>query len=171
MAKFHDITSAVQSPKSRVAQWTTQGRWLGGPYYLWMVCIYWVRNDDKTLIICAVYSQASAEPIFFSRSCLVSKARDFYLKFSNHFVIWQAAQHKCCQAACQLSKWLEYFPPKLHTVVKWREICGKFICRKTDYSRCKYVLPVPFMGRIWWPSLDSIASQVKSYLHGIKQNL
>ena len=46
-------------------------------------------------------------------------------------------------------KWLEYFS-KLHTVVKCRKICRKFIGRKTDYTRCKYGLPVPFMDPIWW---------------------
>ena len=40
------ICSAVQSPKSWVAQRTTHGGWLGGPYYLWVI-----RNDNKTLIM------------------------------------------------------------------------------------------------------------------------
>ena len=55
-----------------------------------------------------------------------------------------------CQAACKISKRLEYFT-KLHTVVRLWKICRKFISRKTDHSRCKYGLPFPFMGRIWWP--------------------
>ena len=33
------LCSAVQSPKSWVAQRTTHGGWLGGPYYLWVVRI------------------------------------------------------------------------------------------------------------------------------------
>ena len=36
------------------------------------------------------------------------------------------------------------------TTHSWK-ICWKFINHKTDYSRYKYELPVPFMGRIWRP--------------------
>ena len=73
--------------------------------------------------------------------------RDFYLTFPNHLKFDRGLG---TNPACQLSKRFEYFP-KLHTVVKWRKICRKFISRKTDYSRCKHGLPVPFMGRNWRP--------------------
>ena len=38
---------------------------------------------------------------------------------------------------------------KLHTVVQLWKILRKFISRETDYSRCNYGSPVPFMGHIW----------------------
>ena len=52
------VSSAVQSPKSWVAQRTAQGGWLGGPYYLWVLRICCVRNDNKTLIslLCCLLS-------------------------------------------------------------------------------------------------------------------
>ena len=40
---------------------------------------------------------------------------------------------------------------KLHTVVKLRKICRKFISRKTDHSRYKHGFPVTFIGRILRP--------------------
>ena len=59
--------SAVQSPKSWVAQRTTRGGWLGGPYYLqfgWSVYAI-VRNDVKTLIydFCVVCVPPSPGPV------------------------------------------------------------------------------------------------------------
>ena len=55
--------------------------------------------------------------VLFNSSNFNSNWWDFLFKFSNCFEIWQAAQHQCCQAACQFSKWLEYIS-KLCLIVK-----------------------------------------------------
>ena len=59
-------------------------------------------------------------------------------------------RYQWCQAACQISKRLEYFPNYTH-LLNCEKIRRKFISRKTDHSSCKYGLPVTFMGRIWRP--------------------
>ena len=61
------------------------------------------KNDDKTFISLLCCLLSTIIKAYILRSCSVSKARDFYLKFSNHFEIGQAARNQCCQAACQLS--------------------------------------------------------------------
>ena len=42
---------------------------------------------------------------FFVRSPKVSKPRDWYLKLSYRFEIWQAHRQHCCRSACQISEW------------------------------------------------------------------
>ena len=59
--------------------------------------------------------------MLFNSSNFNSNWWDFLFKFSNCFEIWQAAQHQCCQAACQFSKWLEYIS-KLCLIVKRQKI-------------------------------------------------
>ena len=56
LALHNQMSSAVDGPKSKVAQRTTHGGWLGGPYYLWLVRINAVvRNDDKPLITSVLF--------------------------------------------------------------------------------------------------------------------
>ena len=139
--------SAFQSPKSWVAQWTTLCGWLGDLYNLGWSIYAVARNDDKTFmsLMCCLFSTITRAYILGSQ---VLKAQDFYFKFSNHFEIgWLGTS-----VACQLLKRLVQFS-ELHTFVKCRKICWRFIGHKTDYSRCKCGLPVPFMGHIWWQGI------------------
>ena len=131
-------------PKSKIlCHQTDHPRWmagwsvlpLGGPHMLW-----WEMTRKSSYDFCAIFFSTITKA-YIIRSRQVSEARDFCLKFSNRFEIWQAAL---------LSKRMGYFS-KLHMVVNLRKFRRKFSNHKTDYSVCKYGLPAPFMGHIWRP--------------------
>ena len=81
-----------------------------------------VRNDNKTLILLLCYLFSTITRAYIKRSCQVSGARDFCLKLSNRFDIWQALSASVTKPPVYfLSDW-SIFPN--HT---WLSICEKSV--------------------------------------------
>ena len=99
----------------------TVGGWVARITFGWSVYAV-VRNDNKTLILLLCYLFSTITKAYIKRSCPVSGARDFCLKFSNRFEIWQALTTSVAKPPVYfLSDW-SIFPN--HT---WLLICEKSV--------------------------------------------
>ena len=132
------MTSAAQSPKSWVAQQATHGGWLDGPYYIWWSVYAVGRNDDKTLIwpLWCLFSTITRAYFLVNL-----EGTRFLLKVLKSFWNLTGGSPPVFPSRLSTFKAIGIFF-QLHTVVKLRNIRGKFINSKLDYSMCKYGLPV-----------------------------
>ena len=74
----------------------TQGAWASAVIVLAYLCL----NCPQTFWAPFQYPKRRLSV----RSRKVSKPRDWYLKLSYRFAIWQAHRQHCCRSACQISK-------------------------------------------------------------------
>ena len=104
----------------------------------WMACITFgwsvyavVRNDNKTLILLLCYLFSTISRAYIKRSCQVSGVRDFCLKFSNRFEIWQALTTSVAKPPVYfLSDW-SIFPNRTWLVICEKSVGNSVITKRT----------------------------------------
>ena len=138
--------------------------WVVRIIFGWSVYVV-VRNDDKTLITNSMpFVFHNHQGLYPKISLSLGRTRFLFKVLQSSWNLIGGPLPVVSSCLSNFKAIGVFFPNYTH-LLSCEKIRRKFISRKTDHSRCKYGLPVTFMGRIWRPSLDSTAKLINLFLY------